>query len=154
MEKIALMALPVTDDGSEDDDSVQSEENLATHGDDTAKTQSPVPAALSVPLVRAPSSEDSSSVPSLSSSVSHPKKNPENEEMAPLPPLDPDPSVRLFVTGDMKERRGGAAPSRRCQSCNRAETPEWRPGPDGARTLCNACGLRMTMFDTVREGVC
>ncbi|KAJ5704472.1 hypothetical protein N7536_000161 [Penicillium majusculum] len=29
----------------------------------------------------------------------------------------------------------------RCHSCNRAETPEWRRGPDGARTLCNACGL-------------
>ena len=29
----------------------------------------------------------------------------------------------------------------RCYSCNRSETPEWRRGPDGARTLCNACGL-------------
>lgn len=29
----------------------------------------------------------------------------------------------------------------RCHSCNIAETPEWRRGPDGARTLCNACGL-------------
>ena len=34
------------------------------------------------------------------------------------------------------------APPGRCHSCNRAETPEWRRGPDGARTLCNACGLR------------
>jgi hypothetical protein len=34
-----------------------------------------------------------------------------------------------------------AAPPRRCHSCNRAETPEWRRGPAGARTLCNACGL-------------
>lgn len=39
-------------------------------------------------------------------------------------------------------RRGRAAPPGRCLSCNRAETPEWRRGPDGARTLCNACGLR------------
>lgn len=39
----------------------------------------------------------------------------------------------------MKQR---AAPPGRCHSCNRAETPEWRRGPDGARTLCNACGLR------------
>lgn len=35
-----------------------------------------------------------------------------------------------------------AAPPRRCHSCNRAESPEWRRGPDGARTLCNACGFR------------
>ncbi|KAG9776999.1 hypothetical protein KCU88_g4668, partial [Aureobasidium melanogenum] len=43
--------------------------------------------------------------------------------------------------GDAKKRRGKAAPPGRCHSCNRAETPEWRRGPDGARTLCNACGL-------------
>lgn len=30
----------------------------------------------------------------------------------------------------------------RCHSCNTTDTPEWRRGPDGARTLCNACGLR------------
>ncbi|KAL0078999.1 hypothetical protein F4703DRAFT_1218963 [Phycomyces blakesleeanus] len=30
----------------------------------------------------------------------------------------------------------------RCHSCNTTNTPEWRRGPDGARTLCNACGLR------------
>ncbi|OJD15440.1 hypothetical protein AJ78_04315 [Emergomyces pasteurianus Ep9510] len=46
-----------------------------------------------------------------------------------------------FAGGDAKKRRGKAAPPGRCHSCNRAETPEWRRGPDGARTLCNACGL-------------
>ncbi|RMZ91660.1 hypothetical protein DV736_g1104, partial [Chaetothyriales sp. CBS 134916] len=46
-----------------------------------------------------------------------------------------------FASGDSKKRRGKAAPPGRCHSCNRAETPEWRRGPDGARTLCNACGL-------------
>lgn len=63
-----------------------------------------------------------------------------------------------FTAGDSKKRRGvsarpqfvqclllmsiqKAAPPGRCHSCNRAETPEWRRGPDGARTLCNACGL-------------
>jgi hypothetical protein len=63
-----------------------------------------------------------------------------------------------FAGADPKKRRGvsfptselnpsnrktqRAAPPGRCHSCNRAETPEWRRGPDGARTLCNACGLR------------
>lgn len=47
-----------------------------------------------------------------------------------------------FAGADAKKRRGKAAPPGRCHSCNRAETPEWRRGPDGARTLCNACGLR------------
>ena len=35
-----------------------------------------------------------------------------------------------------------ASPPGKCHSCNIRETPEWRRGPDGARTLCNACGLR------------
>jgi hypothetical protein len=48
----------------------------------------------------------------------------------------------LNISADNKKRRGRAAPPGRCHSCNRAETPEWRRGPDGARTLCNACGLR------------
>jgi len=51
------------------------------------------------------------------------------------------------MTGpDTKKRRGRAAPPGRCHSCARSETPEWRRGPDGARTLCNACGLRKFMF--------
>ncbi|EAS34733.3 uncharacterized protein CIMG_00087 [Coccidioides immitis RS] len=46
-----------------------------------------------------------------------------------------------FAGGDAKKRRGKPAPPGKCHSCNRSETPEWRRGPDGARTLCNACGL-------------
>ncbi len=45
-----------------------------------------------------------------------------------------------FANSDLMTLRGGVAPPRRCQSCNRVETPLWR---DGDRTLCNACGLRM-----------
>lgn len=51
-----------------------------------------------------------------------------------------------FAGSDSKKRRGRAAPPGRCHSCNRAETPEWRRGPDGARTLCNACGLRRSFY--------
>ncbi|CAG8432969.1 11030_t:CDS:2 [Diversispora eburnea] len=40
-----------------------------------------------------------------------------------------------------RKRSKRAAPPGRCHSCNISETPEWRRGPDGARTLCNACGL-------------
>ncbi|KAM3079432.1 hypothetical protein ACMFMG_005863 [Clarireedia jacksonii] len=55
---------------------------------------------------------------------------------------------------DGKKRRGRAAPPGRCHSCNRAETPEWRRGPDGARTLCNACGLhyaKLTRKNTIKQ---
>ena len=47
-----------------------------------------------------------------------------------------------FASADAKRRRGRAALPGRCHSCNRGETSHWRRGPDGARTLCNACGLR------------
>ncbi|KAI9491260.1 hypothetical protein BDB00DRAFT_833697 [Zychaea mexicana] len=38
----------------------------------------------------------------------------------------------------------------RCHSCNISETPEWRRGPDGARTLCNACGLHYAKLERKR----
>lgn len=73
-----------------------------------------------------------------------------------------------FAGSDPKKRRGvrnivtfmasyaksqqRAAPPGRCHSCNRAETPEWRRGPDGARTLCNACGLRTFVRTLVNAG--
>ncbi|KAK5170485.1 uncharacterized protein LTR77_005073 [Saxophila tyrrhenica] len=66
---------------------------------------------------------------------------------APPPPPSADPYMDAedvkggFAGSETKKRRGRAAPPGRCHSCNRAETPEWRRGPDGARTLCNACGL-------------
>ncbi|KAI5892900.1 uncharacterized protein SCHCODRAFT_02627445 [Schizophyllum commune H4-8] len=40
-----------------------------------------------------------------------------------------------------RKRSKRASPPGKCHSCNIRETPEWRRGPDGARTLCNACGL-------------
>ncbi|GAA5957348.1 hypothetical protein JCM8115_006964 [Rhodotorula mucilaginosa] len=32
--------------------------------------------------------------------------------------------------------------NRICQNCGRTDSPEWRSGPNGNKTLCNACGLR------------
>jgi len=32
--------------------------------------------------------------------------------------------------------------SRRCARCMAEDTPQWRAGPDGPGTLCNACGIR------------
>jgi len=46
--------------------------------------------------------------------------------------------ISLQIVTDVQR----AAPPGRCHSCNIESTPEWRRGPDGARTLCNACGIR------------
>lgn len=39
---------------------------------------------------------------------------------------------------------GGGLPCmpRRCSHCGVQKTPQWRAGPEGAKTLCNACGVR------------
>lgn len=58
-------------------------------------------------------------------------------------------AIQIFLTIEQR-----AAPPGRCHSCNRAETPEWRRGPDGARTLCNACGLhyaKLTRKNTMKQ---
>lgn len=39
-----------------------------------------------------------------------------------------------------KKRSRAPAPES-CKSCGTTETPEWRRGPDGARTLCNAVSM-------------
>ncbi|KAF8406498.1 hypothetical protein HHK36_008587 [Tetracentron sinense] len=36
----------------------------------------------------------------------------------------------------------GTQPQRRCSHCHVQKTPQWRTGPLGAKTLCNACGVR------------
>ncbi|CAK9142076.1 unnamed protein product [Ilex paraguariensis] len=36
----------------------------------------------------------------------------------------------------------GSQPQRRCTHCHVQKTPQWRTGPLGAKTLCNACGVR------------
>ncbi|KAL2489067.1 GATA transcription factor [Forsythia ovata] len=37
---------------------------------------------------------------------------------------------------------GGVGAPRRCSHCGVTKTPQWRAGPLGAKTLCNACGVR------------
>ncbi|KAG6035313.1 hypothetical protein E4U41_006144 [Claviceps citrina] len=56
-----------------------------------------------------------------------------------------------YTMTEVKKRRGRAAPPGRCHSCNRIDTPEWRRGPDGARTLCNACGLHYAKLERKRQ---
>ncbi|KAG6372258.1 hypothetical protein JVT61DRAFT_8061 [Boletus reticuloceps] len=48
-------------------------------------------------------------------------------------------------------KRSRAIPPGKCHSCNIRETPEWRRGPDGARTLCNACGLHYAKLVRKRD---
>ncbi|KAM0963437.1 hypothetical protein COP2_023097 [Malus domestica] len=42
----------------------------------------------------------------------------------------------------VKRTTGMAMIGRVCQHCGADETPQWRAGPLGPKTLCNACGVR------------
>ncbi|KAI8977673.1 hypothetical protein BDF20DRAFT_988578 [Mycotypha africana] len=60
----------------------------------------------------------------------------------------PKKNVKQFLREEPKnqnnennKKKRAAKPRNRCHSCNSTETPEWRRGPLGPRTLCNACGL-------------
>ncbi|CAN0878182.1 GATA transcription factor 9 [Linum grandiflorum] len=39
-------------------------------------------------------------------------------------------------------REGAGSGTRRCLHCATEKTPQWRTGPMGPKTLCNACGVR------------
>ncbi|KAI0807757.1 hypothetical protein C8Q74DRAFT_1213577 [Fomes fomentarius] len=44
--------------------------------------------------------------------------------------------------GPRKKVKKMAAEQHVCVTCGRTDSPEWRKGPMGPKTLCNACGLR------------
>ncbi|KAJ3031308.1 blue light receptor [Rhizophlyctis rosea] len=45
------------------------------------------------------------------------------------------------VTGKRKKKAKLLPPDLFCRQCGTTRSPEWRKGPDGPKTLCNACGL-------------
>lgn len=51
------------------------------------------------------------------------------------------PAVPLLLPRKTKQPRTKSATVTVWHHCGTSSTPEWRRGPDGARTLCNACGL-------------
>uniref|UniRef100_A0A7N0TUP8 GATA-type domain-containing protein n=1 Tax=Kalanchoe fedtschenkoi TaxID=63787 RepID=A0A7N0TUP8_KALFE len=61
------------------------------------------------------------------------------------------PSQKWFVwcsniqpnkTGNGAAKTTSGITGRKCKHCGSEKTPQWRAGPDGPKTLCNACGVR------------
>ncbi|KAI4384406.1 hypothetical protein MLD38_002570 [Melastoma candidum] len=88
----------------------------------TSSSSCPITSPQLPPSVLSPASE-------LSPAVVKKKKI---KFTLPAPPPatngDGDPSIPL--------------PVRKCWHCEVAKTPQWRAGPMGPKTLCNACGVR------------
>ncbi|KDN35905.1 hypothetical protein RSAG8_11213, partial [Rhizoctonia solani AG-8 WAC10335] len=51
------------------------------------------------------------------------------------------------------KKRSRATHPGNCHSCEIGDTPEWRRGPDGQRTLCNACGLHYAKLVRKRDRI-
>ncbi|KAL2756581.1 hypothetical protein ACRALDRAFT_2088100, partial [Sodiomyces alcalophilus JCM 7366] len=51
------------------------------------------------------------------------------------------PAGRDFRSGDKKKKQR-TVEEYVCTDCGTLDSPEWRKGPNGPKTLCNACGLR------------
>ncbi|CAN7089721.1 unnamed protein product [Brassica rapa subsp. narinosa] len=65
------------------------------------------------------------------------------------PPSSPTPTAQLWkkLAVDASRRKkdsstDAGADERRCLHCATDKTPQWRTGPMGPKTLCNACGVR------------
>ncbi|CAN7053935.1 unnamed protein product [Brassica oleracea var. botrytis] len=50
-----------------------------------------------------------------------------------------------------KGRKISSQVRRKCNHCETTETPQWREGPNGPKTLCNACGVRFRSGRLVPE---
>ena len=70
----------------------------------------------------------------------------ESEINADPPQLVKKAPPKAVVTAKKKDSsEGGVSPAgeeRRCMHCATDKTPQWRTGPMGPKTLCNACGVR------------
>ncbi|XP_024166102.1 GATA transcription factor 12 [Rosa chinensis] len=64
-----------------------------------------------------------------------------------LPPVESSVGKKTLKAAPKKKENpeGGAAlpgDGRKCLHCSTEKTPQWRTGPMGPKTLCNACGVR------------
>ncbi|RRT65870.1 hypothetical protein B296_00035430, partial [Ensete ventricosum] len=114
-----------------------------------ARSKRPRPATFAprhhVAVPYLPPSSDAVAVPNpLSAATS---SDPESiGESCPAPPSAAKKKIKkkslaTAATGDGAES-GPPPPVRKCMHCEIQKTPQWRAGPMGPKTLCNACGVR------------
>ncbi|RHZ47259.1 hypothetical protein Glove_586g18 [Diversispora epigaea] len=98
----------------------------SSHPSSLTPTTSPTPPPSQIPSQLPPTSSSSSPPPSSSSLSSSQVDHNQNHIFTPLKPT----------------RNSNATHGKKCESCHTSSSPEWRRGPTGHKTLCNACGLR------------
>ena len=63
-----------------------------------------------------------------------------------------DPRYGNSTYLDKKPKKVKSADEHVCTDCGTLDSPEWRRGPTGPKTLCNACGLRWAKKEKKRSG--
>jgi len=68
-----------------------------------------------------------------------------------------DAGIAILVDRDRegskeKKKKLKVADEYVCADCGTLDSPEWRKGPKGPKTLCNACGLRWAKKEKKRTG--
>ncbi|GMN55769.1 hypothetical protein TIFTF001_024889 [Ficus carica] len=95
----------------------------------------PTPRPSSLSQLTESSQSSSSTTPSLILALSKAMGEPGRKKQKRKPAVQAG-------SGSTGSSSTGAVVQRRCSHCQVQKTPQWRAGPLGAKTLCNACGVR------------
>lgn len=116
-----------------------------------------VPAKARSKRSRAPPCNWTSRLLLVSATTSSTSSSPEGPDVVVSVPNQPPPQPQVgkktVKAAQKKKESGGAGPDggeagagagegRKCLHCATDKTPQWRTGPMGPKTLCNACGVR------------
>ncbi|CAD6333165.1 unnamed protein product [Miscanthus lutarioriparius] len=71
-----------------------------------------------------------------------PAKKPSKSAKKKEAPTTPVPNNAAAAAAAAAASAAAAGEGRRCLHCETDKTPQWRTGPLGPKTLCNACGVR------------
>jgi hypothetical protein len=82
---------------------------------------------------------------SVSAQAAFPAKKPSKKKDPAPHQAQPPAAAQTFGGGS------ASAEGRRCLHCETDKTPQWRTGPMGPKTLCNACGVRFKSGRLVPE---
>ncbi|KAJ9645661.1 uncharacterized protein PV06_07664 [Exophiala oligosperma] len=63
-----------------------------------------------------------------------------------------DKAESRYSYSDKKHKKVKSADEYVCTDCGTLDSPEWRKGPNGPKTLCNACGLRWAKKEKKKSG--
>ncbi|XP_020253987.1 GATA transcription factor 5-like [Asparagus officinalis] len=94
----------------------------------TKRARRPASVRFTAPVI-SPSVEGPPAIPAFLDATEGPMKiHPVRKMKKEAPRVDDHPD--------------GILPLRKCKHCGVSKTPQWRAGPTGPKTLCNACGVR------------